>query len=100
MHVFVSNSLHCIAPSQVAPWIPALLSDANVGTLLLNSEYFKGDTSSAKDVDKSDKDTTMKKEHPQTTTANLKVTSTKFSRNPFSMMIQVLTLSGLIMCQA
>ncbi|KAL3768372.1 hypothetical protein ACHAW5_005210 [Stephanodiscus triporus] len=84
----------------VASWIPALLSDANVGTLLLNSEYFKGDTSSAKDVDKSDKGTTMKKEQPQTTTVNLKVTSTKFSRNPFSVMIQVLTLSGLIMCQA
>ena len=31
---------------------------------------------------------------------NLKATSTKFSRNLFSVMIQVLTLSGLIMCQA
>ena len=100
MHVFVSNSLHCMAPSQVASRILALLSDANVGTLLLNSEYFKGDTSSAKDVDKSDKGTTMKKEHPKTMTVNLRVTSTKFNRNPFSVMIQFLTLSGLIMCQA
>ncbi|KAL3773551.1 hypothetical protein ACHAW5_006449 [Stephanodiscus triporus] len=84
----------------VASWIPALLSDANVGTLLLNSEYFKDDTSSAKDVDKSDKGTTIKKEHPQTSTVNLKVTSTKFNRNPFSATIQFLMLSGLIICQA
>ncbi|KAL3784268.1 hypothetical protein ACHAW5_005992, partial [Stephanodiscus triporus] len=83
----------------VAYWIPALLPDANVGTLLLSSEYFYGDSSSAKDFDKSDKGTTMTKEHPKTTTVD-RVTSTKFSRNPFSVMIQVLTLSGLIMCQA
>ena len=88
MHVF-SNSLHFMTPSQVASWIPALLPDANAGTLLLNSEYFNGDTSSAKDFDKSDEGTTMKKEHPQTTTTvNLKVTSTKFNRNPFSVIIQ------------
>ena len=73
---------------------------ANVGTLLLNLEYFKGDTSSMKDFDKSDKGTAMKKEQPKTTTVNLKVTSTKFNRSPFTVMIQVLTLSFLIMCQA
>ncbi|KAL3786294.1 hypothetical protein ACHAW5_001907 [Stephanodiscus triporus] len=84
-----------MAPSQVAYWIPALLR-----TLLLSSEYFNGDTSSAKGFDKSDNGTTMKKEHPKTTTVNLKVTSTKFSRNPFSATIQFLTLSGLIICQA
>jgi hypothetical protein len=100
MHGVFSNSVYCMAPSQVASWIPALLPDANVGTLLLNSEYFKGDTSSEKDFDKSDKRTTVKKEHPKTTTVNLKATSTKFNRNPFSVLIQVLTLSGLIMCQA
>ncbi len=99
IHVF-SNSLHCMAPSQVASWISTLLPDANIGTLLLILDYFIGDTSSGTDFHKSDKGTTMKKEHPKTTMVNLKVTSSKFSRNPFSVMIQVLTLSGLVTCQA
>ena len=96
----ISNSLHCMAPSQVASWISTLLPDANIGTLLLILDYFIGDTSSGTDFHKSDKGTTMKKEHPKTTMVNLKVTSSKFSRNPFSVMIQVLTLSGLVTCQA
>jgi hypothetical protein len=51
-----------MAPLQVASWIPALLPIANIGTLLLNLEYFIGDTSSAKDFDKSDKGTTNSEE--------------------------------------
>ena len=100
VHVFSNSSLHCTAPSQVASWIPALLPDANVSSLLLNLEYFIGDISTAKDCYKSEKGTTMKKEHPKTTTANSKVTPTKFNKNSFTVMIQVLTLSSLVMCQA
>ena len=74
--------------------------DANVETLLLNSEYFKGESSLAEDFLESDKSRTMKKENPKTLTLNVKVTSTKFIRIPFFWLFQVLALSFLIMCQA
>lgn len=85
--------LHCMAPPQLASstW------HATVEALFLHPEYNR---SSVKGFDNCDVGTTMKKEPRNTRRATLKVTSNRFKRNLFAVMIQVLVLIGLVRGQA
>ena len=86
-------SLHCMAPPQLASstW------HATVEALLLHLEYNR---SSVKEFDNCDVGTMMKEKPRNTRRATLKVTSNRFKRNPFAVMIQVLVLTGLVRGQA
>ncbi len=65
--------------------------------MLLHLEYNR---SSVKEFDNCDVGTMMKEKPRNTRRATLKVTSNRFKRNPFAVMIQVLLLIGLARGQA